>query len=83
MWGGAEQLNLSAKGSSIQQAAEARFFLPYFLTRRTSFTQTAFARNQPSSTQDQLGLGDTFFGIENTTPSYSLFRLGTEITRQA
>ena len=27
LWGGAEQLNLSGKASSIQQAAEARFFL--------------------------------------------------------
>ena len=49
LWGGAEQLNVSAKGSSIQQAGEARFLLPYFLAQRTSFAQTAFARNQPSS----------------------------------
>jgi outer membrane protein insertion porin family/translocation and assembly module TamA len=78
LWGGAEQLNLSGRASSIQQAAEARFSLPYFLTRRTSFTQTAFARNQPRIDQDLLGLGDTFFGIQDTTPSYSQFSIGTE-----
>ena len=61
LWGGAEQLNLSGKASSIQQAAEARFFLPYFLTRRTSFTQTAFARNQPRLDQDPLSLGGVPF----------------------
>ena len=42
---------LSAKASSIQQAAEGRFFLPYFLARRTNFTQTVFARNQPRLTR--------------------------------
>jgi outer membrane protein insertion porin family len=78
LWGGAEQLNLSAKASSIQQAAEARLSLPYFLARRTSFTQTAFARNQPKIERDQLGLGSTFFGIEDTTPGYSLFSVGGE-----
>jgi outer membrane protein assembly complex protein YaeT len=78
LWGGAEQLNLSGKASSIQQAAEARFVLPYFLARRTSFTQTAFTRNQPRIDQDLLGLGDTFFGIQDTTPSYSQLSIGTE-----
>ena len=78
LWGGAEQLNVSAKGSSIQQAGEARFLLPYFLARRTSFAQTAFARNQPKLTQDQLGLGNTLFSIENTSPGYALFSVGGE-----
>jgi outer membrane protein assembly complex protein YaeT len=79
LWGGAEQLSFSGKASSIQQAAEARFFLPYFLARRTSFAQTAFARNQPRLDQDPLSLGGgTLFGIEDTTPSYSEFSLGTE-----
>jgi outer membrane protein assembly complex protein YaeT len=73
LWGQAEQLTLS-----IQQAAEARFLLPYFLARRTSFTQTAFARNQPKLTQDQLGLGNTLFSIENTSPGYALFSVGGE-----
>jgi outer membrane protein assembly complex protein YaeT len=84
VWGGAEQLNLSAKGSSLQQAGEARLFLPYFLAQRTSFTQTAFARNQPKLTQDVLGLGNTLFSIENTTPGYALFSVGgeTRVTRQ-
>ncbi|MGH8064448.1 MAG: outer membrane protein assembly factor BamA [Candidatus Entotheonellia bacterium] len=78
LWGGAEQLNFSARASSIQQAAEGRFFLPYFLARRTSFTQTVFARNQPRIDEDLLGLGDTFFGIQDTTPRYSEFSVGTE-----
>jgi outer membrane protein assembly complex protein YaeT len=79
LWGGAEQLNFSAKASSIQQAAEGRFFLPYFLARRTSFTQTAFARNQPRLDEDPLSLGGgTLFGIEDTTPRFSEFSVGTE-----
>jgi outer membrane protein assembly complex protein YaeT len=78
LWGNAEQLNFSAKASSIQQAAEARFFLPYILTRRTSFTQTAFARNQPRIDDDLLGFGDTFFGIQDTRPRYSALSVGTE-----
>jgi outer membrane protein assembly complex protein YaeT len=78
LWGGAEQLNFSAKASSIQQAAEGRFLLPYFLARRTSFTQTVFARNLPRIDEDKLGLGDTFFGIQDTTPRYSEFSVGTE-----
>jgi outer membrane protein assembly complex protein YaeT len=78
LWGGAESLNLSAKASSIQQAAEGRFFLPYFLARRTNFTQTVFARNLPRIDQDLLSIGDTFFGIQDTTPRYSEFSVGTE-----
>jgi outer membrane protein assembly complex protein YaeT len=78
LWDGAEQLRLSGKASSIQQEAEGRFVLPYFLMRRTSFTQTAFARNQPRIDQGLLPLGGTFFGIEDTTPSYSQFSVGTE-----
>ena len=58
--------------------AESRFVLPYFLMRRTSFTQTAFVRNQPRIDQGLLGVGDTFFGIRDTTPSYSQFSVGTE-----
>jgi outer membrane protein assembly factor BamA len=76
LWGGAEQLSVSAKGSSIQQAGEARFLLPYFLAQRTSFTQTAFARNQPKLTQDQLGFGNTLFSIEDTTPAMRSSVLG-------
>jgi len=78
LFGGAEHLNFSAKASSIQQSGEGRFVLPYFLARRTSFTQTVFARNLPRIDDDKLGLGDTFFGIQDTTPRYSEFSLGTE-----
>jgi outer membrane protein assembly complex protein YaeT len=78
LWGEANQFNLTAKGSSIQQAAEARFSMPYFLARRTSLSQTAFARNQPRLDDDLLGLGDTFFGIQDTTPRYGLFSIGGE-----
>jgi outer membrane protein assembly complex protein YaeT len=74
----ADQLALSAKGSSIQQAAEARFTMPYFLARRTSLTQTVFARNEPKLTEGLLGLGDTFFGVQNTTPGYALLSIGGE-----
>ena len=84
IWAEANQLNLSAKGSSIQQAAEASFLMPYFLARRTSFSQTAFARNQPRIDQDLLGSGNTLFGIQDTTPGYGLFSIGAEtrVTRQ-
>src|SRR5687768_4359604 len=84
IWQEANQLRLSAKGSSIQQAAEAGFLMPYFLARRTSFSQTAFVRNQPRIDQDLLGTGGGFFGLENTTPGYSLFSIGAEsrVTRQ-
>src|SRR5919109_5068302 len=78
LWGHAEQLTFSAKASTIQQAAEARFLLPYFLARRTSFTQTAFARNEPKLTEDQLGLSNALFSIENTSPGYALFSVGGE-----
>jgi outer membrane protein assembly complex protein YaeT len=78
LWGGAEQFNLTGRASSIQQEAQARFVLPYFLASWTSFTQTAFVRNQPRIDTDLLGLGDTFFGIQDTTPSYSQFSVGTE-----
>jgi outer membrane protein assembly complex protein YaeT len=84
IWQEANQLSLTAKGSSIQQAAEARFLMPYFLTRRTSFSQTVFARNEPRIDDDLLGLGDTFFGIQDTTPGYGLFSVGgeTRVARQ-
>jgi outer membrane protein assembly complex protein YaeT len=84
LWQEANQLTFSAKGSSIEQAGEARFSMPYFLARRTGLTQNVFARNRPKLTKDQLGLGDTLFGIEDTTPGYALFSLGgeTRVTRQ-
>jgi outer membrane protein insertion porin family len=78
IWQEANQLRLSAKGSSIQQAAEAGFLMPYFLARRTSFSQTVFARNQPRIDDDLLGFGDTLFGIQDTTPGYGLFSVGAE-----
>jgi outer membrane protein assembly complex protein YaeT len=78
IWAEANQFNLSAKGSSIQQAAEASFLMPYFLARRTSLSQTVYARNQPRLDDDLLGLGDTFFGIQDTTPGYGLFSIGAE-----
>jgi len=83
IWQHANQLTFSAKGSSIEQAGEARFSMPYFLARRTGLTQTVFARNQPKLTEDQLGLDDTLFGIADTTPGYALFSVGgeTRVTR--
>ncbi|HEX2278767.1 MAG TPA: outer membrane protein assembly factor BamA [Candidatus Tectomicrobia bacterium] len=78
IWAEANQLSLSAKGSSIQQAAEASFLMPYFLARRTSLSQTVYARNEPRLDDDVLGLGDTFFGIQDTTPGYGLFSIGAE-----
>lgn len=78
LWEHANQLTFSAKGSSIEQVGEVRFSMPYFLARRTGLTQTVFARNQPRLRDDQLGLGDTIFGIQDTTPGYALFSVGGE-----
>jgi outer membrane protein assembly complex protein YaeT len=82
IWEEANQLTFSGKGSSIQQAAEARFVMPYFLARRTSLAQTAFVRNEPKLSDDVLGLGDTFFGIQDTRPGYALFSVGAETRLQ-
>jgi outer membrane protein assembly complex protein YaeT len=78
IWAEANQLNLFAKGSSIQQSAEASFLMPYFLARRTSLSQRAYASNQPKIDDGLLGVGDTFFGIQDTTPGYGLFSIGAE-----
>ena len=78
IWAEANQLNLAAKGSSIQQSAEASFLMPYFLARRTSLAQRVYASNQPKIDDGLLGVGDTFFGIQDTTPGYGLFSIGAE-----
>jgi outer membrane protein assembly complex protein YaeT len=78
IWAEANQLNLAAKGSSIQQSAEASFLMPYFLARRTSLSQRVYASNQPKIDDGLLGVGDTLFGIQDTTPGYGLFSIGAE-----
>ena len=76
IWAEANQFNLFAKGSSIQQSGEASFLMPYFLARRTSLSQRVYASNQPKIDDGLLGVGDTFFGIQDTTPGYGLFSIG-------
>jgi outer membrane protein assembly complex protein YaeT len=78
IWAEANQFNLFAKGSSIQQSGEASFLMPYFLARRTSLSQRVYASNQPKIDDSLLGVGDTFFGIQDTTPGYGLFSIGAE-----
>jgi outer membrane protein insertion porin family/translocation and assembly module TamA len=78
LFGGAERLTLSGKVSSIEQGAEARLLLPYFLRRRTTFTQTFFVRNEQEINTDPLGLSDALFSIEEAQPAFDLFTVGAE-----
>lgn len=79
LFGEAEQLRLSAKVSSILQSFEARLHFPYFLARRTSFTQTFFVRNEQAITFDPLGLS-----VKDSQPAFDLFSVGSEsrVSRQ-
>ena len=56
---GAQRLTLLGKVSGIEQLAEARLHLPYFLTRRTTLTQRFFVRNEQELSTDPLGILDT------------------------
>ena len=79
LFGGAESLTLLGKASGIEQAFEARLHLPYFLHRRTTFTQTFFIRNEQEVSSDPLGFLD-----DEAQPAFDLFTVGAEsrITHQ-
>jgi outer membrane protein assembly complex protein YaeT len=62
---GSEQLTLEAIGSFINQGAKATLRFPYFLAKRTSFTQTLSISN------DYL-LSDAL-GVIDPQPAYDLF----------
>jgi len=62
---GSEQLTLETNASFISQEAKATLRFPYFLARRTSFTQTLSVRN------DYL-LSDAL-GVIDPQPAYDLF----------
>jgi outer membrane protein assembly complex protein YaeT len=78
LFGDAQRLTLSGKLSSIEQKFETEFFLPYFLTRRTTFTQTLFVRNEK-----EVGT-ETLFPTEEAQPAFDLFSYGgiTSLGRQ-
>jgi outer membrane protein assembly complex protein YaeT len=76
LFGGAQQLILSTRYSSIEQRGAVTLRLPYFLAARTSFTQTLFARNE-----QEVGFnkGGGIFGVSGEAqPAFDLFSVGTE-----
>jgi outer membrane protein insertion porin family len=78
LFGEAEQLRLRAKVSSIVQGFEARLHFPYFLARRTTFTQTLFVNNEQEINTDPLGLSDALFDVKEAQPAFDLFSAGGE-----
>jgi outer membrane protein assembly complex protein YaeT len=76
VFGNAEGLTLTVKLGSFEQEAKAEFHFPFFLIRRTSFTQTLFVRNEEEINTDPLGLIDTLFNIEDPQPDFDLFKIG-------
>jgi len=73
---GAQQLTLSTRLSSIEQKAEVRLHLPYFLAERTTFTHTLFIRNE-----QEVGVspGGSVFGVQGEAqPAFDLFSYGAE-----
>lgn len=78
LFGGAQRLTLAGKLSSVAQTFETRLRLPYFLERRTIFTQTFFVRNEQEINTDPSGLSDTLFNIKDAQPAFDLFSVGGE-----
>ena len=76
LYGNAESLTLTGRFGSFEQGAEAEFRFPFFLIRRTSFTQTFFVRNQAEINTDPLGLLDAVFDIEDPPPDFDLLSIG-------
>lgn len=76
LWEEADQLTLSGKFSSIEQAFETRFRMPYFLTQQTTFTQTFFVRNEQEVGSGTGGLSDLM--VEKAQPAFDLFSVGGE-----
>jgi outer membrane protein assembly complex protein YaeT len=73
LFGGAERLTLAGKLTSVEQSFETRLRLPYFLERRTIFTQTFFVRNEHTITPNLLGLD-----IVDPHPNFDQFSVGGE-----
>jgi outer membrane protein assembly complex protein YaeT len=71
LFDGAQRLTLLGKVSGIEQLAEARLQLPYFLTRHTTLTQRFFVRNE-----QELDTGP--LGIPEAQPAFDLFSVGAE-----
>jgi outer membrane protein insertion porin family/translocation and assembly module TamA len=78
LFGNAEQLRLQTKVSSVEQGFEARLHFPYFLARRTTFTQTFFLRNEEEINTDPLGLSDALFNVKDAQPAFDLLTIGGE-----
>jgi outer membrane protein assembly complex protein YaeT len=76
LFGGAQQLTLLTRYSSIEQKGEVKLRLPYFLAERTAFTQTLFARNEK---EVGFNKGGGLFGVSGEAqPAFDLFSVGTE-----
>ena len=78
LFGDAEQLRLTAKVSSIVQEFKARLHLPYFLAKRTTFTQTLFGRNEQDINTDPSGLSDALFNVKPAHSDFYLLSIGSE-----
>ena len=72
----AESLTLTGNIGSFEQEAKAELHFPFFLIRRTSFTQTLFVRNEAEINTDPLGLLDGLFNIEDPQPDFDLLTVG-------
>jgi outer membrane protein assembly complex protein YaeT len=72
----AESLTLTGIFGSFEQEAKAELHFPFFLIRRTSFTQTWFVRNEEEINTDPFGLLDALFNIEDPQPDFDLFKIG-------
>jgi outer membrane protein assembly complex protein YaeT len=72
IWNEANRLSFLGKFSSIEQKAETRFIMPYFLAPRLSFAQTGYARNEQDVESSFLGV------VEEAQPAFDLFSIGAE-----
>jgi outer membrane protein assembly complex protein YaeT len=78
LFGGAQQLALTAKVSGIEQGFEGRLYFPYFLAPRTTFTQTLFVRNEQFLDFFPFTLLSNVFNIVDPNPAYDLLSVGSE-----
>jgi outer membrane protein assembly complex protein YaeT len=78
LFGGAQRFTLSGKASSIEQRFEAQLYLPYFLERRTSLSQTFFVRNEKEVAVDPSGFTNAVLLGDEAQPAFDLFSVGSE-----
>lgn len=78
VFGGAQRFSVTGKVSSIEQRLETRLFLPYFLGRRNSLTQSFFIRNEEEVSTDPSGISNAVFPSDKAQPAFDLFSVGSE-----